>query len=483
MKEATPNGRLYGSYFATLSPIVLTLIANYISFYAVLIVALFFSILFFLIFKKQSFLFFLFTICLMILSLFIVFAQVKAYNYASFVGQETALQATIESRIDCTGDEYCSFDIRPITRIGKVKIYIDWSEEVERLEIGDNLNITTMLSLPNIYEDFDYRSYLNNQGIFLIGKNTKILNLTKTQNFYRSSLNKIIATLSLDSKVLNDKENSLLLAMVLGFRENIPLDLSEDFKNLGLTHIIAVSGFNITILISFALLAARYINKRRTFVLVFILATLYMSLVGFDNLPALRAYILGMIVILTQLYGRKVSNTSSLLVAVMIVQFINIKSFLDIGFQLSLITYTAIIFLEKDFRQYCKFLPKGVDAIFSTSLLASVLTSPITLKISHQFPIIAPIANILILPIVPLVTILGLIHFTLKLLGITFIEVPLKVLLVYITNVSNFISDFSFSTIGISDKIIKYIDISILFTMVLIIFTKYKRSKDISKDL
>jgi competence protein ComEC len=217
---------------------------------------------------------------------------------------------------------------------------------------------------------------------------------------------------TLIARFIPPPEASLLQGILLGERSGIPKNITSNFNAAGITHIIAISGFNISILATyvFVLLNALHIGRKRAFWFFLAIIALFVLLVGASS-SVVRAGIMAGIAGLAKYVGRINKSLNALVVtaALMVAQNPKILAS-DRGFQLSFLAMAGLLFLAPVFEHMLKrFMPPlwGVRSILSTTAAAIVCTGPLIAYDFNRISLIAPFSNILILPVLPLVMLFG----------------------------------------------------------------------------
>jgi len=223
---------------------------------------------------------------------------------------------------------------------------------------------------------------------------------------------------------LGPAERGLVPGIVVGDTSQMPEELSEQFKRAGLTHLLAVSGANLMILVGFLLGLARVVGIRGRLPPLLALG----SIVGFVILArpqpsVLRAAVMAVILIVATLTGRQRAGISSLCVAVCLLILIDPWLARSYGFALSVLATGGILVLAPrwaDRLSGCG--PGSVGAalgtvgrlrrLFAESLAvpaaAQVACLPVLVMLAGQVSLIAVFANLLAAPAVAPTTILGL---------------------------------------------------------------------------
>lgn len=208
-------------------------------------------------------------------------------------------------------------------------------------------------------------------------------------------------------------ESELMAGILLGIESRIPEYLREAYRLTGTAHIIAISGFNISLLANTISRVFHHIFPSRIGALISIITiAIYTVLVGAQ--PAvLRAALMGILAIPAYLIGRKIIGVHALAIAAACMALENPYILWDTGFQLSFCATFGIltfidyftektdIFLNKIAAPSQKWLLGIIKENTLTTLCAQIATLPILFKHFGELPLIAPLVNMLILPLQP----------------------------------------------------------------------------------
>jgi competence protein ComEC len=235
--------------------------------------------------------------------------------------------------------------------------------------------------------------------------NTKILH--KDSSFINTWRRKFVAGMQ---TALPEPHASFGLGLLIGQRTTLPEDLNDQLSTVGLTHIIAVSGYNLTIIVRSIgrLLGKR--SKYQTMVCSILLITLFLLVTGFSA-SIVRAAIVSGLSLGAWYYGRKFRPLSILLLAAVITALWNpIYIWSDIGWHLSFLAFFGILILAPlIIKRFWKKEPRGLVSIALESASAIIMTAPLIMYIFEQTSVIALPSNMLIVPLVPLAMLLVLI--------------------------------------------------------------------------
>jgi competence protein ComEC len=289
-------------------------------------------------------------------------------------------------------------------------------------DYGDELEIEGLLETPPELEDFSYREYLARQGIYSILRRSQITLIERGQGSawrrallaFKRSAQMVIAL------ILPEPQAALLTGILLGVETGIPADLTKAFSATGTAHIIAISGFNISIIAGlFSGLSTRLAGRRRAMPLALAGIIVYTILVG-ASASVVRAAIMGCLYVIATHYGRQTDVLTSLMAAAMLMTLLNPQTLWDVGFQLSfaatlgLILYTPV--LQSWFeRLLSKMLSPGtakqsvevLNEALIVSLAAQITTMPIIVYHFRQLSLVTLLSNFLVLPAQPGVMLWG----------------------------------------------------------------------------
>ena len=300
---------------------------------------------------------------------------------------------------------------------------------------GDRVILSGYLSIPPDEEGFSYREFLMRKSIYVYLPKAEIDIIESNQ---ANRLIQIIfgvktRAMKLIYQLWPDPEASLLSGILLGEEAGIAEPVQQAFRETGTTHIIAISGFNITIVAGlFSRTFSRILNPRKAALAAVIGIGLYTILVGADA-AVVRAAVMGGLSIFAQQIGRRQHGLNAAALASLIMVIFNPQIPWDISFQLSLSATLGLILYADLFAQrfllfssrilpmqIAKKLTQPVSEFVLFTFAAQLTTFPVMLYHFHSFSLNTFLANPAILPVQPpimlvggLALILGLIWFPL----------------------------------------------------------------------
>ncbi|MEK7175392.1 MAG: ComEC/Rec2 family competence protein, partial [Patescibacteria group bacterium] len=360
-------------------------------------------------------------------------------------------------------------------------------------------------------------------GIFFVSQFPKVEIISQDNgNYIKSKLftlkEKILEKINL---AFGPPENLLLGGLLLGEKSALSGELKEKFIKTGTIHIVALSGYNITLIsgyfiwfFSLVFVFLRFVAASIDFVFFqrsdlgnskrsdlgkktvalsqsSILALGIFSIILFvlmtgASSTAIRAGIMAILVLFAQLIGRSYHIARALILAGVIMVFINPFILVyDISFQLSFMATIAIIFYVPKIKKYFVRIPQihpvvNFQDVVASTVAAYIFVLPFILYKMGIFSVFGILVNILILPFIPFTTILGFVTIL-----ISFISHNLAMPFVYLTslflnfelNIINFFANFSFAAFPINNFSLG------LTVLIYLFFTHYLFGEDIKNFL
>jgi len=292
----------------------------------------------------------------------------------------------------------------------KILLYLDRYPEYRP---GQTLAVKCRLERPTPIEDFRYDRYLALSQIYYLCYRPQTITLLPAQTwrywlfqikiFYSNSFNQSFP----------EPEATIARAMMLAERKELSQDLNTQFSRAGLSHVMAISGMNMTLLVGALQAVALALSWKRSFTLGLALTvlSLYIVIIGFQA-SAVRAAVMAGILLLSQVVHRQYDPWYVLIVVAAILTAINPLSLMyDIGWQLSFLALAGLIFWQQRFERWLGFLPVafGCRSVAAASLAAQVFTWPLLVYYFQTFSTIFLLTNVLALPAVDIIMVFTLV--------------------------------------------------------------------------
>lgn len=298
-----------------------------------------------------------------------------------------------------------------------VKLYTPYA-----VSYGDRIRVYGVLDTPPESAEFSYREYLLNKGITSLLTTNKVTVLPGRQTTFLGSFTNASrqAIFSRVEKLFSPPEAYLIAGILIGMDKQIPPEVDQAFVDTGTSHIIAISGFNISIIaVLLITLFTRLFGRRWGTISAIVGIGAYTLLAGADP-PVVRAAVMGSLGALGVLLRRRNATLTLLFFAGMLMAFFNPNILYEPGFQLSFAATLGIISLvplmEDRFREWLsRFLSDEraeraltlFSDLFIITFAAQITTLPIILAHFGKLSLITFLANPLILPLQPALLILS----------------------------------------------------------------------------
>ncbi len=286
-------------------------------------------------------------------------------------------------------------------------------------QYGDQLMLTGPVSTPKNFTDFDYVSYLRLQSIRVTMPSPNIqtattLRLGWVQRIQMGGYRMLFSLRNSFQAALNrsvpEPVAGYLGGILVGARQSIPDDVKTAFSRTGTSHILAISGYNITILADTLLVLLVFLFRRRTAFLISIGTIVGFTILTGASASVVRAAFMGLLVMSAASYGRLSDAKRAVCMAGALMLIINPLALrFDAGFQLSFLAVIGLMTVSPLLEHYWRRIPKlaGIKTAAIGTLAAQVFVFPLLVYYFHSFSLVALPVNLLVLPLVPIAMLLG----------------------------------------------------------------------------
>lgn len=348
-------------------------------------------------------------VVLVFLPFFFLYTQwYEQKNTSLFPPYTTNFQGTIETIPKING-KVISFQYKTSREILVVRYKMNSADEkrrLEKLEISMHCLLNGTLKEPESRSHFygmNYREYLHNKNIHWILEASTVDAGSCALDKKESLISKIKIWRSKSIKQLEahftQNTAGLMNALVFGYREKIETKTLEAYQKLGLTHLLAVSGFNVGIVSYFLyLLSVRIgIMKELAYVLIVIFLPIYIVLSGGES-SIVRAGIMGMLALCLIVSQKKINPAVLLSIVCIIMLLWNPLYAFDLGFQLSFLMTFVLITSISLFKA-----KSNTQLLIITSFMCSLFSFPIILYHFFEFSLWSLPINVIYIPFVSLI--------------------------------------------------------------------------------
>ena len=347
-------------------------------------------------------------------------------KYKSVYSNETELNVLI-SKIEIN-DKYLMLDVIGEEKLKAIYYFKNNNEKnvvLEKLMLGDRVLIKGRLERPSNntnFNQFNYKQYLYNnkiyyifniESIYLVEGNKKLTYNIK--NFVSERIEKY------DAKV-----SSYLKAFILGDTSSIDSSIKENYRILGISHLLSTSGMHISLFTGILMFLLKKINMKEfiRYLIIFVFLLFYMFLTGFTP-SILRSGVCFIFNSINKLLKLDVESINVFIFAISIIIFINPFIVYNMGFIFSSVTSFYLICFTSVINK-----SSGIRKSIIISFIANLATFPLVIYNYFEINLLGVIYNIFLIPIISLVI------FPLSL--ISFFIFPIsKVLLLFINVVES----------------------------------------------
>lgn len=271
---------------------------------------------------------------------------------------------------------------------------------------GDRLRLAARLELPEDFDGFAYREYLARQGVGAIARarDAEVLPGSARPGTVVAGLRDVL----LDglNDLVPEPEAALGAGILLGVRSAIAPEINDAFATAGLTHVVAISGWNIAIVAALVAALVRPLERGpggrwTTAVVAAIVIGAYVVLTGASP-SVVRAALMAGAMLVGRLGGSRAHATSALGLAALVMLLVAPSVLWDVGFQLSLLATAGLIWFGRSIEARLDRWPGWLREPIALTLAAQLTTLPVILVNFERLSLVAPLSNVLVVPIVPL---------------------------------------------------------------------------------
>lgn len=386
-----------------------------------------------------------------------LFSIPERLDYKSALGKEVSVTGIVTDYPDKRLNNQ-RLTITPINKESSILAVVSLSKKIS---YGDEVKVRGILKEPENFEtdigkEFDYKGYLSNKNIYYIiddagieilskGNGSKLISILYK---FRESFIKNI------EKVLVSPQSDLASGLVLGVRGGFDKETRDNFIKTGTIHIIALSGYNVTIVAENLMKIFGYVFRQNVSIFFGIFSIILFVLLSGASATAIRAGIMASIALFARLTGRTYDAGRALIIAGLLMIAYDVRVIFDISFQLSFLATVGVLFITPKVLKWFWFIPQklGLRDIISTTVGATIIVLPLLLYSTGILSIVSLPANILILPLIPItmlfIFITGALGFLHPALAMPFGYIA-HALLSYILSIIDFFSNISFASVTI----------------------------------
>lgn len=344
------------------------------------------------------------------------------------------------------------------------------------LNIYDEVSFSARIREPETNTNpklYNYKLNLLSNGIFTIAT-VRQGSILKKGNSNRGVLSKLkLETVNRVEKIydryLSERNSSLMKSIVLGNYSYLEEDMINEFRELGIAHIIAVSGLHIGLLCTLIIKGLSFmgINRKVSIFVTLSIVWIYAFIIG---MPAsvLRANITFSVLLMSQIFAKPYDSINTLFFALLILMLINPFWIFNLGFQLSFMATYFIIYLSPKL--------KGIindSGNISGTLAAQIGVLPIISYYFNSIPVVGIAANIIIVPMFTLSLVLGFILILISYIS-SHISYSIGIVVDTILNFESSIAKilYSFPVLNIKVHSPSVVEIAVYYIIIFVVVNK-----------
>ena len=326
-----------------------------------------------------------------------------------------------------------------------------------RYNYGDKLQLSCIFARPEEFDGFRYDMYLARYGVFTICQEAGVEKIGGGGgNFlFRGifSLKQVVADRI--NKLWHEPNASFMAGLLYGYRGGLG-EFNELFSRTGVTHIVAISGYNISIIATVLITICVHllVPRKKAFWLITGGIILFVLFAG-ASASVVRAGIMGIIVLLAKQMGRtsNVGNVMALTAVLMTLQNPLILIW-DAGFQLSFVATLGLVYLTPLIQNWFDRFPQafGIRESVVSTFAAIITTLPLMLFQFGRLSVVAPIVNVLILWLIPFIMLFGFLAVLISFIFFPIGEIVAWIALIglqYITTIVKWFAGLKFSAVDL----------------------------------
>jgi competence protein ComEC len=276
---------------------------------------------------------------------------------------------------------------------------------------GDQVQLDGELGLPAAarnYGGFDYRAYLHTQGIhwLLKGSGAESVKAASPAEWHPAAILRWsdAARRALGAELdhlFQEPDAGYMKGLVIGIQNELDPETFRQFSQLGLTHILAISGMHVAVYVGVLLFVFRRcrLTRETALTLTVLLVPVYVLLSGAGP-SVVRAGLMGMIALLAARFGLLKDGLNILAASALIMLVWNPYLLLSVSFQLSFLVTAGLMIYIPLFTPLLKGVPRWLGSAVSVTTIAQLVSFPLTIYYFNQISLLSIAANLVLVPFI-----------------------------------------------------------------------------------
>ncbi|MDW8300744.1 MAG: ComEC/Rec2 family competence protein [Anaerolineae bacterium] len=303
-----------------------------------------------------------------------------------------------------------------------------YAQRYADVRYGDLVRVRGTPQTPPTFDAFSFRDFLARQGVHTIVLDAEVSVLARDQGDpFLTTLYKVrTEAKALIRRLLPDPQAAFLVGILLGDESDITAELADAFQRTNTSHLLAISGANVAVIVALLMALARLLPRRLagrlgTLTVTICGVALYTLFVGAEP-SVVRAAIMATFALLAERLGRRNDGLTALAAAIFIMTALNPLMLFDLGLIMSAAATLGLILYVPALTQLSQHFLKRLSSAAQTrrvvsaiaelvliAVAAQITTLPIILLLSGAFAPLSVLVNLLVAPAQPLIMSGGLV--------------------------------------------------------------------------
>ncbi len=343
--------------------------------------------------------------------------------YGNFYKKEQAILVRIDEPLTEKDKTYKTIlsvkkmvsDDKQYNAYGNILVYFKKGNKATNLKYGDLICIKKPLQKitnsgnPGSFNNQQYQAFQQiYQQVYLTDNDYIKTDKNEADKLWKTVYGLRDFTLNVLKQHLSNKNGILGIAeaLLIGYKNDLDANLTKAYSKAGVVHIIAISGLHLGLiygLLLWLLNRIPFLNKNEFIKALILLGCLWMfSLMTGASASVLRSAVMFTCIIIGNVMNRKASIYNSLAASAFLLLCYNPYLVWDVGFQLSYLAITGIVWLQKPIQNLISpnnIIMTKIWEMASITIAAQIITFPICVYYFHQFPNLFLLSNLIAVPL------------------------------------------------------------------------------------
>ena len=280
------------------------------------------------------------------------------------------------------------------------KVIITMNKTSESIKVGDIIEFSAYISKVDMWELGEYNSYYYKNNIAFCGEvsQTDVSVLDSKPSFTDKFKDKVKNVLY---ENMTEDNASVAYAAIFGDKSGIDKEVKQSFSNLGVAHLLAISGLHIGFFVALltGILSLCKLKKKWHVLVILPILIIYCYLCNFSS-SVVRATIMATVLMIGRALGKKNDALTSMSFALILILFVRPMMVFDGGTQLSFLSVFSIILLQPTLSKVFRKIKLGkFSELLATTLAVQIGVMPIIIKMFGSFSILTIPANFICIPL------------------------------------------------------------------------------------